>query len=51
MGQSDGCPIFVIEQQWKKREGEMETKDLNRGICSIEYNCLNLHLLVEFTVI
>ena len=27
------------------------TKDLNRGICSIEYNCLNLHLLVEFTVI
>lgn len=33
----------------KLMENGKLTKDLNRGICGIEYNCLNLPMRVDFT--
>lgn len=37
------------ETEYKYDENGNLTKDLNRGICGIEYNCLNLPLGVDFT--
>lgn len=33
----------------KLMENGNQTKDLNRGICGIRYNCLNLPMRVDFT--
>ena len=46
------CFTFVdgvdAETEYEYDENGNMTKDLNRGICGIEYNCLNLPLRVDF---
>ncbi len=47
------CFTFVDgaddDTEYEYDENGNQTKDLNRGICGIEYNCLNLPSRVDFT--